>query len=86
MRFLAALILVLLATVVQASDRSMRCGNYLIHAGAGSDSASMYEVLKKCGEPVVKHGNTWIYEQGRMTRTLAFNPQGRLATIESRRN
>ena len=78
--------LVLLATTAYASDRSMRCGNYLIHAGGGKDSAGMYEVLKKCGEPFVKHGNTWIYEQGRMTRTLTFNPQGRLATIESRRN
>ena len=64
----------------------MRCGNYLVHAGGGKDSATMYEVLKKCGEPVVKHGNTWIYEQGRMTRTLNFNLQGRLGTIESRRN
>ena len=86
MRLFAVLILVLLATVVHASDRSMRCGNYLVHAGGGKDSATMYEVLKKCGEPVVKHGNTWIYEQGRMTRTLNFNLQGRLGTIESRRN
>ena len=78
--------LVLLATTAYASDRSMRCGNYLVHAGGGKSSATMYEVLKKCGEPVIKHGDTWIYEQGRMTRTLTFNLQGRLGTIESRRN
>ena len=86
MKLLAVLILILMAAVVHASDRSMRCGNYLVHAGGGKSSATMYEVLKKCGEPVVKHGDTWIYEQGRMTRTLTFNLQGRLGTIESRRN
>ena len=86
MRLLAGLLLVLLVTAAHASDRSMRCGNYLIHAGGGKDSAGMYEVLKKCGEPVVKNGNTWIYEQGRMTRVLTFNYEGRLLRIESRRN
>ena len=86
MRLLAGLLLVFLTTTAYASDRSMRCGNYLVHAGGGKDSAGMYEVLKKCGEPVVKNGNTWIYEQGRTTRTLTFNFDGRLQRIESRRN
>ena len=85
MRLLAGLLFILLFTVAHASDRSMRCGNYLIHAGGGKDSAGMYEVLKKCGEPVVKNGNTWIYEQGRMARVLTFNYEGRLLRIESRR-
>jgi hypothetical protein len=67
-----------------ASDRSMRCGTYLIYAGGGKDSALMYEVLKKCGEPEAKQGNTWIYRQGSMQRVLTFN-YGRLQLIESRR-
>ncbi len=46
----------------------------------------MYEVLKKCGEPEAKNGNTWIYLQGSMRRILTFNFEGRLARIESRRN
>lgn len=70
----------------QASDRSIRCGQNLIHAGGGKDSSGMYEVLKKCGEPVAKRGDTWIYEQGNMRRILTFNHQGRLQTIESRRS
>ena len=70
----------------QASDRSIRCGRYLIHAGRGSDSAIMYEVLKKCGEPEAKQGNTWIYIQGNMQRVLTFNYEGRLQRIESSRN
>ena len=70
----------------QAYDRSMRCGGYLIHAGGGKDSALMYEVLKKCGEPEAKQGNTWTYRQGSMQRVLTFNHEGRLQLIESRRN
>lgn len=70
----------------QASDRSMRCGGNLIHAGGGPDSALMYEVLMKCGEPAVKQGNKWIYKQGRMNRVLTFNYDGRLQLIESSRD
>jgi hypothetical protein len=80
------LILALVAMQSMASDRSIRCGTYLIHAGGGKDSAGMYEVLKKCGEPEAKNGNTWIYVQGSMRRILTFNFEGRLQRIESRRN
>jgi len=66
-----------------ASDRSMRCGRYLIHAGGGTDAAIMYEVLKKCGEPVAKQGSTWIYQQNNMRRILTFRPDGKLLRIES---
>ena len=81
-----ALILALFAMQSMASDRSMRCSTYLIYAGGGKDSAGMYEVLKKCGEPEAKNGNTWIYLQGSMRRILTFNFEGRLLRIESRRN
>jgi len=81
-----ALILALFAMQSMASDRSMRCGTYLIYAGGGKDSAGMYEVLKKCGEPEAKNGSTWIYLQGSMRRILTFNFEGRLLRIESRRN
>ncbi len=85
-RLTIALIVALFAMQSMASDRSMRCGTYVIHAGGGKDSAGMYEVLKKCGEPEAKNGNTWIYLQGSMRRILTFNFEGRLARIESRRN
>ena len=85
--FVAALGLLISFIAMQAvaSDRSIRCGTYLIHGGGGKDSANMYEVLKKCGEPEAKNGNNWIYVQGNMLRVLTFNYEGRLATIESRR-
>ena len=66
-----------------ASDRSMRCGQHLIYAGGGKDSTSMYEVLKKCGEPEAKQGSTWIYKQGSMRRMLTFQGDGKLQRIES---
>ena len=80
-----ALILALLAAQAIASDRSMRCGTYLIYSGGGKNSTGMYEVLKKCGEPIIKNSDTWIYEQGSMFRVLTFNYEGRLARIESQR-
>ena len=49
-------------TVVQQNGQEINIG------GGGKDSAGMYEVLKKCGEPEAKNGNTWIYEQGNMIR------------------
>ena len=82
---LSAAILVLALVNAYASERSIRCGNYLIHAGGGKNSSSMYEVLKKCGEPIAQRGDTWIYEQGSQVRTLTFNYEGRLLRIESQR-
>ncbi len=79
-------VLALVAIQSVASDRSIRCGTHLIHGGGGKDSAGMYEVLKKCGEPEAKYGNTWIYIQGNMRRILTFNYEGRLLRIESERN
>ena len=82
----AALIMSVATTMAHASDKSMRCGRNLIHAGGIKDSASMYEVLKKCGEPEAKMGDSWIYVQGNVRRTLTFGHQGRLQRIESARN
>lgn len=79
------LLLTLFSVQANASDRSMRCGTYLIYSGGGKDSTGMYEVLRKCGEPIMKNNNTWVYEQGSMFRVLTFNYEGRLARIESER-
>ena len=80
------LVLSLVTQSALASDRSMRCGTHLIYAGGGKDSAGMYEVLKKCGEPEAKQGSTWIYIQGNMRRELTFNYESRLQRIESFRS
>ena len=80
-----ALLLSLVTQGALASDRLMRCGVHLIYAGGGKDSARMYEVLKKCGEPVVKQDSTWIYLQGGVRRELTFSNENRLQRIESLR-
>ena len=81
----AGLALALVATQSMASDRSIRCGTHLIRGGGGQDSARMYEVMKKCGEPEAKYGDTWIYVQGSMRRILTFNWEGKVLRIESER-
>jgi hypothetical protein len=60
---------------------SMRCGTHLI----GEDQRSgggKYEVLKKCGEPKARMGNTWVYEKEGRTREVRFNDSGRVISIK----
>lgn len=70
----------------EAASSSMRCSGKLVYAGGGRDSSHMYEVLKKCGEPVARRGNTWVYVQGSQQRLLTFDYQGRLQRIETSRS
>jgi len=61
---------------------SMRCGTHIINAGSRR-GGTMYEVLKKCGEPTERYGNTWIYDRsGGSKRTLRFNNNGQLSRID----
>jgi hypothetical protein len=64
------------------SGGSMKCGIHIIHDG-GRYSPGKYEVLKKCGEPTFRQGNTWVYDTGRgSSRVLRFNRGGFLASIQ----
>ena len=75
--------LVLSAAAEPLLADTMRCGVHIISASA-SDGATMYEVLKKCGEPTYRHGRQWIYESAsQITRTLIFNARGRLVDIDA---
>ena len=63
------------------ADGSMRCGTHLISAG-GRPGPGKYEVLKKCGEPTVRSGDTWIYDKpGGAKRVVVFDASGYLARI-----
>lgn len=60
---------------------STRCGRHIISSGqkTGPDK---YEVLKKCGEPTTRAGNTWIYEKPRgVTIVMVFDGLGKLSSI-----
>lgn len=65
-----------------AMARSMRCGTHVITTGLRS-SPGMYEVLKRCGEPKARYGNTWIYERSSsVTRVVTFSSNGQIKSIE----
>ena len=60
---------------------SMRCGTHLITTG-GLHGPGKYEVLKKCGEPTVRSGDTWIYDKpGGVKYVVVFDASGYLARI-----
>jgi len=61
---------------------SMRCGSHIISTG-GLHGPGKHEVLKKCGEPTVRYGNTWIYERsGGAKYAVVFDISGYLARID----
>ena len=65
-----------------AYAESMRCGSHIISTG-GLHGPGKHEVLKKCGEPTDRYGNTWIYEMsGGATYVVVFDINGYLARID----
>ncbi len=61
---------------------SIRCGTHILSTGQrhGTDK---YEVLKKCGEPTIRAGNTWIYEKSSGAKSvMVFDASGKLSRIE----
>ena len=64
------------------SAGSMRCGAHIIQDG-GRSGPGKYEVLKKCGEPAFRQGNTWVYDLGSNRRKVFhFNDSGLLTRIQ----
>jgi hypothetical protein len=60
---------------------SIRCGSHIISAGERQNTKK-YEVLKKCGEPTIRQGDTWIYElSGQTRRVVVFDAGGRVMRI-----
>ena len=63
-----------------SASSSMRCGVHLIQ-DSQIRGPGKYEVLKKCGEPTERFGNTWIYEIRGSRYILTFKDNGQLANI-----
>ena len=62
---------------------SIRCGSHIISDG-GRSGPGQYEVLKRCGEPNSRQGNTWIYRKGENQRyVIVFNDSGEIARINT---
>jgi len=81
-KLLVAMAILLTLMLDSALADSVRCGSHIISSGQrhGTDK---YEVLKKCGEPTVRAGNTWVYDKlaGKKT-VMVFEADGKLAKIE----
>ena len=83
LRLIAMAILVVSPMIWQtALADSMRCGTHIVSAGSRS-GPDKYEVLKKCGEPTVRSGSSWIYESYGSKRVLVFDETGTLVRISS---
>ncbi len=60
---------------------TMRCGTHLV-TGGDRDSPGQYEVLKRCGEPTERYGDTWVYQKRGATHVLRFSSEGQLRYIQ----
>ena len=70
----------LLLTVMQsASAGTINCGVHLIQDDTRI-AVTKYEVLKKCGEPKLREGDTWFYEKSGSTVEITFK-SGRISSI-----
>jgi hypothetical protein len=81
-KWIAASIILLSMLLMQtALAGSMRCGTHIISTG-GLHGPGKYEILKKCGEPTVRSGDTWIYDKpGGVKYVVVFDAAGYLARI-----
>lgn len=70
----ASLILIFFL-LCEIASASMRCGTNLITAGQ-RNRTSQAEVVKKCGTPYSKSGNSWIYIKGNQVYRLKFTEGG----------
>ncbi|HUV22863.1 MAG: DUF2845 domain-containing protein [Gammaproteobacteria bacterium] len=77
----AALLLAISGIQPAAASGSMRCGTHIISSGQGN-SPGQYEVLKRCGEPTFRQGDTWIYEKSSsVSRRIRFDNNGDILEI-----
>lgn len=65
-----------------AAASTMRCGTHIVSFGQGK-AVGQYEVLKRCGEPTFRQGNTWIYKRSSsVERRVRFNSNGEIVAID----
>jgi hypothetical protein len=65
-----------------AASGSMRCGTHIISSGQGN-SPGQYEVLKRCGEPDFRQGDTWVYKKSSsVAGKIRFDRDGNIVSID----
>jgi len=78
---IAALFISIVMTESAMARGSMRCGTHIITSDPANPSGK-YDVLKRCGEPETRYGDTWIYKKGSVTQRLEFSSNGMLQNIQ----
>ena len=64
-----------------AATGTIKCGTHIVSAGQGKP-VGQYEVLKRCGEPTARQGNTWLYKRSSsVMRSIRFNSNGEIVAI-----
>ena len=76
----AALVLFTGSVGTAIAEGSMSCGTHIISAGQ-DESPGSYEVLKRCGEPTYRQGNTWVYERSGIEHKIRFDSNGNILDI-----
>jgi hypothetical protein len=76
----AALLLVTGSMGTAVAEGSMSCGTHIISTGQ-DESPGMHEVLKRCGEPTYRQGNTWVYERSGIEHKIRFDSNGNILDI-----
>jgi hypothetical protein len=80
-KLIAVTSLLALGAMKPASADSMRCGTHIISWGQ-DDSPGQYEVLKRCGKPTYRQGDTWVYEKSSSVSTrIRFDNRGNIIQI-----
>ena len=79
--FTSSLVLIFGLAAAEVQAESVRCGSHLIRDG-GSHGATMYEVLKKCGEPDSRTGYTWRYKLNGRLWEMRFDGNGYLLILK----
>lgn len=77
-----AALLLAIVSMQPAVASSMRCGTHIVSSGQ-NNSPGQYEVLKRCGEPTFRQGDTWIYERSSsVSRRIRFDRNGNILDIK----
>ena len=76
---LAAITATGLLALQPVNAATLTCGNYLF-SGSSRTPTTKYEILKKCGEPKYREGDTWVYERAGTPMLVHFK-SGQVASI-----
>jgi len=80
-KLVGVVLLLAMGFMEPAAASSMRCGTHIISSGQGN-SPGQYEVLKRCGEPTFRQGDTWVYEKSSsVARKIRFDKNGNILEI-----